>query len=208
MGMKAHIHTYEHQSTHQRTKEQRMSINNKYQASIKKCRKLLGKYTSKMKEAAQIRHEIALEAIKVREFAKLTVLADDLEIKYTTLMNWITEAEKPTRELEAKEGEDIDKPALKRTKKKINKGSTNKEVRDIYTNEKKKAPEDLQLEAYVQQMGAIEFFICNQAVLSMLNKDDLMLIEKRAIKIADKLLSFLVPVGPSEEIDLTENSVH
>jgi len=162
----------------------------KYNKTVKRCRKLLERYNSKMSEAESIRIEIATEAIAVRKFAKLTVFAKDLNVQYTTLMGWIDDVEKPVKEIAKKEGAKLDKPALNRTKKRIKKDTDKNEAAQIYHEEKQKTPEDLKLDKYVSQLKDMEFFICHKAVLSMLDKNQVETLQRYVRSIYETLISY------------------
>ena len=172
-----------------------MTIRNEkvYLSQVEKCRSYLKTYKQQTAGADRSRKKICAIAVKVREYCKLTVFANDIGMgkSYNLLIQWIRDYEKPTQELEKEQGDKIDHAALRRAKGRMNKDATPAQARKLYNEESKKSPEDIRLDVFVVKLRTASFDICNSYVLNTLSKDTLEEIKIHCMEISNKLNVFL-----------------
>lgn len=145
-----------------------------YTKCVREAKRHLEAYNKVNIEANRIRNKIADIAISIRRTHKLTVFASDVGIKYTTLFNWVNERESNVKTLVEKQGTFIDRGALNRTLKRIDRDTPAEKVEQIYNRERSKSREDVQLAGYASDAKSMRFRLCSEWDLQKVDEDDLM----------------------------------
>jgi len=149
----------------------------KYNKAVSKCRALV-------RRKNELKYEIVKLALSVciikegnsnsyRNYT-LTAFARDIGVAASTLTRWKLEYEKVISKIDRK-GKKLNTHALEQTMKRIDAGSTKKEVQKVYDRYDTgyKNREDKTLRTYTDRLRSMHFFICYGSNLKALDKNDL-----------------------------------
>ena len=163
----------------------------KYKNSIAACKQAIKTYNQRSKQAKQARMKVAKICISLKRMCRITVIAKDIDLGYTTLQSWITEYERANNDaivaIVSKEGDKINRAALNRTLIGVGKDSTPKEIKDTYRKEKNKAEDDIRLDYLVKQMHKVNFSICSELVLAKVDQEHLSTLKILCSEVVEKI---------------------
>lgn len=168
-----------------------------YRDKIKKAKSLATKYAKLDSQIEDVRDKIADYAIwaidngfTLTRFYK-DISGESMGINYKSLSRWVNDKRKPIDEIiqdVEKKGEKVDNAALNRIKKIINKKTPPSNAKQLYEIEKTKSSEDVKLDGIIKQLKEIEFFICEEVELNLLDPVRLSELHESIFNINEKLL--------------------
>jgi hypothetical protein len=161
----------------------------RYKSSVLSAKQALKVYNQRSVEAETARNKVAEIALRIRPMCKLTKFSVDIGLKYSTMMQWVSDREKTTKIIDAKKSASspINQEVVSRVIKKIGKNTTKKKIKEIYELENRKAPEDIELENNLNILLKIKHNICHSFSLEKMDQELLVNFYRINSDITDKL---------------------